>query len=163
MNKTVEESSLKELNHFPNLMEAIMEYLDKYWDIDAKPKGYDKYLETYEEYNTEDIEYEFSGPLDTSASCDPFPYRISRSSVAYGDTQQGRTPTYELLGAVFAYGLNIGAQRQKINEDDMWVIKSAREILSDIVDGRFTIEQLKPRAERGISNIDFKYPIITKK
>lgn len=32
---------------------------------------------------------------------------------------------------------------------------------SDIIDGRFTIE-LKSRAERGISNIEFKYPILKK-
>lgn len=162
MNKTVEESSLKELNNFPSLMKSIMEYLDKYWKIKAKPKGYDKYLETYEEYDTEDREYEFSGPLDVSASCDEFPERISRSNVAYGDTQQGRTPVYELIGAVFAYGLNIGAQRQKINTEDMYALENIKNILEDVASGR-DIEELKERAERGIKSLERNYPIITKK
>lgn len=162
-NKTVEQSSLKELNNFPELLDAIMKYLDKYWDIEAKPKGYDEYLETYEEYDEENIEYEFDGPLDTSAIADPFPYRISRSSVAYGDTQQGRPPIRELIGAVFAYGLNVGAQRQKINEEDMWAVKSARDVLSYVVEGKITVEELKARAERAIENIDFKYPALREK
>lgn len=163
MNKTVEESSLKELSHFPSLMASIMEYLDKYWEIQAKPKDYDKYLETYEEYDTEDIRYEFSGPLDVSASCDEFPERLSKSSVAYGDTQQGRTPTHALIGAVFAYGLNIGAQRQKINEEDMWVIKSVKDNLKYFLEERLTREELREITESSIRIIDNKYPILTKK
>lgn len=160
--KTVEESSLKELNNFSDLMESVMKYLDKYWEIQAKPKDYDKYLETYQEYDQEDIKYEFDGPLDTSATCDPFPYRISRSNVAYGDTQQRRTPTQALIGAVFAYGLNIGAQRQKINTEDMWVIQSARDNLKYFLEERLTREELREITESSVRIIDLKYPNLKK-
>jgi hypothetical protein len=160
MNKTVEESTLKELNNFPGLLDAIIKYLDQYWDIEAKPKGYDKYLKTYQEHDTEDHEYEFDGPLDESASCDAFPERISISNIAYSDTQQGRTPLRELIGAVFAYGLNVGAQRERIDKDKMWAIQNARDVLRYIAENKISAEELNNDAKRAIKSLDFRYPLL---
>jgi hypothetical protein len=158
MKKTVKDSTIEELEDFNSIMDAVMKYLDMYWDVEAKPKGYDEYLKAYSEGDTNYEEYEFDDPLDTSASCPSFPNRLSKLNIAYSHKEQDITPLRELIGAVFTYGMNVGIQMQRINKDDMWAVRSARDVLVFIVENRISAERLKERAENAISNLEFKYP-----
>ena len=129
-NKEIDECSLKELNNFSELSSHLIEFIRENWDADVKPKGYDAYKEDYEEYDDGgEMIPEFGGPLDTSATCDPFPGRMSMPSVAYSDTEQGRDPLNTMVGSILAYGMAIGKQRAKLDNSGDYLIKDIHRLL----------------------------------
>lgn len=141
MKEHVDQAELGKLRNFPALMEPIMEYIRETWEGNLLPKGYEEYLEDYEEYkgmgtrNERKAKNAFNGVSDDGVSY-PFPVRISKPHVAYDDREQGRDPLETLVGAIFAYGLIIGDARtkKKITKDnearhERWVEK-----MSDLIE-----------------------------
>lgn len=113
---------------FDKILEPLIEHIEKTWDINVKPKGWDEFLADYEDYDGLPVEDSvtdmFNGLNDGSAGAGSFPERVSLPHVAYGNTNQGRSPLEELLGATLGYGMMIGMKRMGLkNEEGIEKIK----------------------------------------
>ena len=122
MKKHIHQCKEKDLD-FDKLLSPIIEYIEKTWDIKVAPKGWDEFVEDYEDFkgmpvNKEKIESTFKGMSDSSAGSFPFPIRTSLENVAYGDNCQGRTPLRELLGAILGYGIVAGMKRVGLQNEE---------------------------------------------
>ena len=128
MKKHIHDVNSENELRFDKILEPIMEHIKKTWDIDVKPKGWDEFLEDYEDYDGLPIEDEvtemFNGMDDGSAGVGSFPERVSLPHVAYSKTNQGRSPLEELLGATLGYGMMVGMKRIGLkNEEGIEKIK----------------------------------------
>jgi hypothetical protein len=101
--------------HFDAQAKALVEHILKHWNVSVKPKGYDNFLETYEDYEGMDnidedaLQAEFNGHDSGFSVCGlPFPVALTKEHVAYDDTNQGRNPLECLVGAIYGYGLQFG-------------------------------------------------------
>ena len=127
MKKHIHDTNSKELD-YSKILESLVEHVEKTWDIKATPKGWKEFLADYEDYDglpvEEEVMDEFKGFDDSSAGVGSFPERISLPHVAYSETNQGRSPLHELLGATLAYGMMVGMKRMGLkNEEGITKIK----------------------------------------
>jgi hypothetical protein len=155
-NKRIQDCDLNDLNNFSEISKHLINCLKDNWEVDVKPNGYDEYRESYEEHDDSD-DIEFSGLIDNS-SCKPcFPDAISLSNVAYSDTQQSRDPLTTLVNAILSYGIDIGKQRAKLeeNNDLLCVIK---DFLEDIKNENINQENITKRGTRYNIMMDLQYP-----
>lgn len=118
--KRIKEASIEELEDFNGVVRPIITFLDKYWDVGAKPKGYDEYLKTYKEFDDMPLENEldFDGFCSATAGSFSIETQLAMPYVAYGDTEQGRNPLETLIGAVMSYAIQIGERRAKLQARD---------------------------------------------
>jgi len=165
MKKTINEATWKEVSYFDDLIQPILKMVKDNWDVEALPKGYKEYVETYEEYDDMDdekFELEFDGLLDTSASNVPINDKLSIPQVAYDDTQQGRDPMHTLIGAVLSYGIAIGKRQEQTNPNSVSNLKDSngRDIqcyLGDIQEYSGDAELVKRSAERVLEKFNEYY------
>jgi hypothetical protein len=120
--KDLRKATENEINDFERLATDIFDFLNKHWDIEVKPKKYDKYLENFEEFEDMDnmgkYEKDFKG---FKPACDglSLPETLSLPNTAYSDVHQSRTPLQTLIGAILSYGLKIGNRRKEIDKLDI--------------------------------------------
>lgn len=115
-------------------IDPIMEWLKKYWNIKALPKGYKEFTKDYEDYQgMESLDekgmMDSFGGHDGSGTRDlPFPIRVSLEHIAYGDIGQGISPLRELVFALIAYGVSLGERRESAyeNSNTNYRLKSIR-------------------------------------
>jgi len=156
-NKTIKEASLDELEDFSEIAGHILQLIKTSWDVDVKPKGYDKYLESYEEYDDSEIP-KFDGLLDVGPSKPDIADSMSLSNVAYGDTQQGRDPLETMVGAILSYGMDVGTQRQKLDGDSEYFMQNLKDFFSDIKSGSISRKRLKEKSETFHRMFEIKFP-----
>lgn len=117
-------SDLKDINdfNFSTEAEALYSYFMKNWSIKAKPKGYDKFLETYTDYagmddlDEEALQKSFDGHGDAPVTSFPFVTAVSLPHVAYEDTNQGRDPIRCLIASILTHGILIGQRLAYLDE-----------------------------------------------
>ncbi len=157
-NKTIKEATQDELGDFEELMAPVIKCIRENWNVkDLKPNGYDKYLEKYSEYDISE-QPEFDGLLDVTPHSPCFPGKISLSSVAYGDTQEGRDPLEELVGALVSYGLSVGRRYEQLEGKDDYFIQSIKEFFDDATKGWVDKKRLKTKAELYSRMLELKFP-----
>lgn len=163
--KTVDEASWEEVSYFDDLIQPILKLVKENWDIQASPKGYEEYIESYEEYDDmgdEKFYLDFDGLLDTSASASPINDKLSMPQVAYDDTQQGREPLHTLIGAVLSYGIAIGKRQEQTspNSKTKWKESVGIDIqryLGDILKYNGDAELVKRSAEVVLERFNHYY------
>jgi hypothetical protein len=116
----------KDINNFEKIVNPLEKYIRKHWDVGGlKPKGYDKFVEDYEDYkgmealDAEALKKEFTGFADQSPGCDCFPIMTSLPHIAYSDKGQGRSPLHELIAACVHHGMLIQKERDRILDKDL--------------------------------------------
>jgi len=121
MRERINKASKNDISDFEELATDIVEFLNKHWDIEVKPKKYDKYLETFEEFEDMDeiskYEKDFKG-FGPGGDTLSLPETLSLPNTAYSDVHQGITNLETLVGAILTYGMQIGNRRQEISSED---------------------------------------------
>lgn len=121
MKKKIKDASKEEIENFEELSDQLITFIEKYWDVKTKPKGYDEFVKDYEGYDGIDeldvdkISGEFGGFDDSTSCTSSFPIKLTLPHVAYGDKKQGREPFKTLVGIILSYGIAIGYRRNNID------------------------------------------------
>ena len=157
MKNTIDEASWKEVSYFDDLIQPILKMVKDNWDIEASPKGYKEYVETYEECDDmgdEKFDLEFDGLLNTSACGDPINIKLSMPQVAYDDTQQRRDPIHTLISAILSYGIAIGKRQEQTHPDRKNQRDSIKRGLERMVQTK-DFEYMKDKAESMLDDFNF--------
>lgn len=138
---------------FSELIGPVEKYLEKYWDIDAKPRGYKDFCEDYTDFkgqgeDDDRLLEEFKGINDETATMFAFPIAASLPHIAYDDICQGRNPLMMLISHLIAYGIGYGKKLAEIGGTDL---NSLQKMQLDLIQ-----ERLKITSER-VYNIAPKY------
>jgi hypothetical protein len=102
--------------------QALLEWIEKYWDVKAEPKGYAAARKNYKDYDGMDdidekaISKEFKGHGDGGTVSYNFPVRVSLPHVLYDDCGQGHKPLESLIGAILGYGMLLGERMAEVDE-----------------------------------------------
>ena len=113
------EASNDQLDNFSFISETIVNFVKKHWDCVVKPKGYDEFIENYEDFDGmeeldgEALKEDFKGFNDATSGSMSFPIKIALPHTAYDDKCQGRDSIETLLGAVLGHGMMVGDERRK--------------------------------------------------
>lgn len=118
MKDKLNKASDNDLMNFSDIADSLYDYIKLTWNANVSPKGYKKFLESYDETNDWDVNHEkmikdFKGLNDTTASTPSFPLKLEINNVAYDDKEQGRNPLRVLIGAILCHGMEIGEERAK--------------------------------------------------
>jgi hypothetical protein len=96
-------------------VKAILDYLKKFWMIEAAPNDYEQYMKMYEDYQDMDDDLEesclkmFKGHDGSSSMSFPFPVAVSKPHVAYEDCNQvNYGPLGILVRNLIIHGSQIG-------------------------------------------------------
>jgi hypothetical protein len=135
---------LNDFNYSEHI-EALLEYIKKYWNIRAIPKGYKAFCDDYTDFKGQGedetaLYEEFKGHGDGGTCSFGFPTRVSLPHVAYDDICQGRNPLNTLIGAVMAYGMIYGQRYEEVNENSTmnYRMKFASFAMESMVFHRYT-------------------------
>lgn len=115
---TMRNATDEQLNeYFETKVQHLVKYIKKFWNWKSlAPKGYKKYLSTYEDYQDMETckDHEaFTGLLDSSATGLPFPMACSIPHIAYDDTNQGRDPLTMLMMSCVSWGARLADEQNK--------------------------------------------------
>lgn len=115
---TMRNATDEQLNeYFETKVGHLVKYIKKFWNWKSlAPKGYKKYLSTYEDYQDMDTckdQDVFTGLLDGSDMGNSFPVGCSLPYIAYDDTCQGRDPLTVLMQSCVSWGARLNKEIEK--------------------------------------------------
>jgi len=122
---------------FSDTMEGIFKYIKKNWEGEIKPKGYDKFMEGYSDFDGIDeidvkaLNKEFKGYNDATAGSFGFHIKTTLPHVAYDDACQGRKPLEVLMGACLSHGMIIGEKRAQMKSEE--AIKDFKNTIKSLI------------------------------
>jgi len=103
---------------YSDLIAPLVKWIRSNWNWKGlKPKGYKKYLASYEDYqDMEEIKVDsFVGIVNNNVMSLTFPEHTSIPHVAYDDTNQGRDPLTVLISASVTYGMSVEIRRNELH------------------------------------------------
>lgn len=107
-----------------NNVSHIVSFLNKFWNIKAKPKGYDKLRKDYcdfdgmEEQDNKPLNKFFKGFGNDTAGSFGLTEQLNTPNVVYNEVCQGRSPLHSIVSAIFGYAFLCGAKYQEIKYVD---------------------------------------------
>jgi len=116
-------SSLKKMDDFSYYKEvkALLNFLQTNWDISAAPKGLDKFLKGYtdyqgmEEINEKALLKSFNGHGDGTAGSDCLVVKLTLEHVAYSVKNQANGALEVLIQALLTHGIVLGQRLANID------------------------------------------------
>lgn len=102
--------------NFDRDCKALLEYIQKNWDVTAEPKGFKEFLKLSDDERPAIVEEEstllkdFKGHDGCGTVSFTFPTKISKEMTAFEKEDQGRQPLETLIGAILGYGMLLGKQ-----------------------------------------------------